>query len=350
MPNSETEFLKNNIDILCCPKCGHDLVFEENRFTCGDCSQNFEFNSDIPSLYCPNDWDQSKQDVTTDMKSFYEENPFPDYDNFDSIASLIDKSRDGVFSKLLDDGIPPSARVIECGCGTGQLTNFLSIANRTAVGTDMCLNSLKLARGFKDDHGLKNAHFFQMNLFKPCFKPESFDLVISNGVLHHTSDPFLGFKTISSLVKPNGYILIGLYHTYGRLITDFRRIIFSALNDKFKFLDPRLINQDIAVKKRHAWFMDQYKNPHESKHTQNEAAQWLDETGFKFIKSIPKTVPFEYVDSSEQLFSEERMGNWFERALTNFGMIFTGSKEGGFFTVIGKKIDKSHLNNTSSRN
>ena len=46
------------------------------------------------------------------------------------------------------------ARVIECGCGTGQLTNFLSVASRTVIGTDLCLNSLKMATAFKDRNAL----------------------------------------------------------------------------------------------------------------------------------------------------------------------------------------------------
>ena len=104
-------------------------------------------------------------------------------------------------ARLLDEQIPFGARVIECGCGTGQLTNFLSVANRTVVGADLCLNSLKLATAFKTQNELDRAHFLQMNLFRPCFKPASFDLVISNGVLHHTADPFLGLQSISRLVK-----------------------------------------------------------------------------------------------------------------------------------------------------
>ena len=64
----------------------------------------------------------------------------------------------------------------------------------------------------------------------------------------------------------------------------------------FKFLDRRTINKDISQNKRNAWFMDQYKHPHESKHAFREVLEWLDKTNFKFINSIPKTVPFEYVD------------------------------------------------------
>ena len=61
--------------------------------------------------------------------------------------------------------------MLEAGCGTGQLTAFLSIANRTVVGADMCLNSLTMAKRFRDANALRSAHFMQMNLFRPCFQP-----------------------------------------------------------------------------------------------------------------------------------------------------------------------------------
>jgi len=176
-----------------------------------------------------------------------------------------------------------------------------------------------------------------MNLFRPSFKPESFDLVISNGVLHHTSDPFLAFKSIANLVKPNGYILIGLYHKYGRLATDIRRSIFNISKDRLKFLDPRTISKDISQAKRNAWFMDQYKNPHESKHTVGEVLQWLESTNFSFINSIPKTVPFNNIDESEMLFKPSKLGNLLQRFFVNVGMTITGHKEGGFFIIIAKK-------------
>ena len=83
------------------------------------------------------------------MKSFYETNPFPNYDDLDSRESLASKARRGVFARLLDEQIPADSLVLEVGCGTGQLTNFLGMAwNRTVFGSDLCLNSLRLANRF----------------------------------------------------------------------------------------------------------------------------------------------------------------------------------------------------------
>jgi SAM-dependent methyltransferase len=201
----------------------------------------------------------------------------------------------------------------------------------------MCLNSLKLAQDFKEANRLDRAHFFQMNLFRPAFKPGKFDLVISNGVLHHTADPFLAFETISKLVKPNGYIMVGLYHRYGRLITDARRKIFSLTGNRGAFLDPNLRKGGMSPAKWKAWFMDQYKNPHESKHTIGEVAGWLEKAGFQFVKSIPRSKPFRPISEADGLFDPEEPGNWLERLMVELGMIRSGSREGGFFTVIGKK-------------
>lgn len=288
-------------------------------------------------MFWRKEWDSDLPEVTDRVRDFYEKHPFPDYDEFDDVASLVRKSREGIFAKRLDEEIPYGIRILDCGCGTGQLTNFLSIAQRHVFGVDMCLNSLKLAQGFKVKNGLNRAHFLQMNIFSPIFKPESFDMVISNGVLHHTGDPFLAFKTISALVKPRGYILIGLYHRYGRIFTDLRRHVFRQLGNRFRFLDPRLVNERIRAQKREAWFEDQYRNPHESKHTIGEILNWFQKTGFDFVKSIPRSVPGGGFRADEKLFLPEKAGNAAQRFLVEFPMILQGAREGGFFTMIGRR-------------
>lgn len=336
MPDTEVEFLNQSTGVFCCPRCGGELIGGSERIDCRACAISFGVVDGIPMLFCPNDWDSSREDVTNEIQSFYEKHPFPNYDDFDSVASLVDKSKAGV-AGMLDDQVPFGTRILECGCGTGQLTNFLSIASRTVIGTDICLNSLRMAREFKVRSGLTRSQFYQMNLFRPCFKPASFDLVISNGVLHHTSDPALAFRSIAGLVKPGGYIMIGLYHAYGRILTDLRRLIFNVTKDRFTFLDRRAVDAKSSVGKRVSWFMDQYKNPHESKHTVGEVLGWLDEAGFTFVHSLPKTVPFERTAHSERLFKPDKLGNRLQRFLVDIGMTFTGYREGGFFVVIAKK-------------
>lgn len=286
----------NHLEILVCPRCSGNLDVSHDHLSikCSNCNQLFKCENGIPLLFWPNEWD-STTDVTKVIKSFYEENPFPNYEDLDSSWSLREKAEKGIFARLLDEQIPHDAKILEVGCGTGQLSNFLGMRwGRTVFATDICLNSLKLGQEFKGKNKIDYVAFLQMNLFRPVFRPNTFDLVICNGVLHHTSDPFLGFRLISKLVKKGGFIIVGLYNTYGRIPTRIRRFIYRLSGNRFKFLDSRLRSKNISDMRKNVWFMDQYNNPHESTHTIGEVLRWLDLTNFEFTNSIPKFTAFDF--------------------------------------------------------
>jgi SAM-dependent methyltransferase len=330
-------YFQQNDDIFICPKCGGGLSFWEKGIECRSCKAHYPVVKNVPLLFWRREEDCAEMDVTDRVRNFYEENPFPDYDDFDDVAGLIRKAKEGVFARLLDEQLPFNVRVLECGCGTGQLTNFLAVAEREVFGVDMCLNSLKLGESFRERNGLRRAHFLQMNLFAPVFRPETFHAVICNGVLHHTPDPFLAFQNIATLVKPGGYILVGLYHKYGRLFNDFRRLVFRLSRNNLTFLDGRLAGGNVGAAKRSAWFADQYQNPHESRHSIGEVLGWFGSVGFEFVKSIPKSSFDAYFKPDEKLFAPERPGGGLEMRLIEASMTLTGTKEGGFFIMIGRK-------------
>ena len=329
--------MNNNLDILICPACHSDLKVAGGEIRCAIGHHCYQIYDEVPLLFWPSELDCSKKDVTDEVKAFYEETPFPNYDGIETIGDLIREAQKGIFARLLNEQIPANTKVLEVGCGTGQLSIFLSTRERNVFGADLCRNSLALAHGFKKKNHLKNVEFYQMNLFKPIFKEESFDVLICNGVLHHTSDPFLGFRTISKLVKKNGFILVGLYNKFGRMATDIRRSIFKMLNDRFKFLDPRLRRKDISDLKKFTWFLDQYKNPHESKHTIGEVLKWFEQTGFEFVNSVPKLNVLERFSENEMLFKSNPKGNWLEHLQVQLNLLFTGSANGGFFVMIGRR-------------
>lgn len=332
-----TRQMIDNFDIFVCPACKGNFEIVGDEIKCKQCHNLYQVEDDIPLLFWPNEWNSSRKDVTNVVKSFYEETPFPNYEDLESVGDLIQKAQKGIFARLLNEQTPFNVRVLEVGCGTGQLSNFLSTSQRFVFGTDICLNSLKLGQEFKIRNSLERVGFYQMNLFRPIFREESFSLVICNGVLHHTSDPFAGFQSISRLVKKGGYILVGLYNRYGRIATDIRRVIFKILHDRFKFLDPRLKDKDIGDLKKLTWFMDQYKNPHESKHTIGEVLTWFEQTGFDFVNSIPKSKAFETFSEKERLFKQNSRGNWLDHFIVQTCLSFTGGREGGFFVMIGRR-------------
>jgi len=63
----------------------------EQILVCHGCSESYPITDGIPQLFVPNDWGDGKLDVTDIVKDFYEETPFPDYDDVDSRAENFDQ-------------------------------------------------------------------------------------------------------------------------------------------------------------------------------------------------------------------------------------------------------------------
>ncbi len=322
-------------DLMRCPACGGALAVDGANAKCRGCGAARAKDGGIWRMFQPSE--PFDGDITQIVKGFYEEHPFPNYDEDESVASLMDKARRGIYARLLGEQIPFDSRIIEVGCGTGQLSNFLGIGNRTVVGADLCGNSLKLAEGFRSRHALNRVRFVQMNLFRPAFAPESFDVVLCNGVLLTTTDPHGGFKSIARMVKPGGHIVIGLYNTWGRLAVDTRRQFFRMTGGRFRWVDPHLRGQRMSPEKQDAWFYDQYRHPHETKQSMGEVLGWFDEAGFDFVSSVPKTTPWHPFTEREDLFHPSPRGSALERGLVQTGMIVSGNREGGFFIMIGRR-------------
>lgn len=278
---------------------------------------------------------EARDDVTHTVQQFYEDAPFPNYNDFDTLQTFLARAQAGVFARLLSAQIPINASVLEIGCGTGQLCNFLAATCMSEVyGTDMTLASLRLGREFADRNRIDGIKFLQMNLFRPSIRRESMDVVIANGVLHHTYDTRKAFMSVARLVKPGGHLLVGLYNRIGRIRTDIRRGLYRVLGEPALRLDPYLRTQ-LSDEKRRAWIKDQYLHPQERKHTMSEVLDWFDQAGFAFVSSIPRIRGG--FSQHERLFQPQDAGTSMDRVLAETGMIFSHGHEGGLFIMIGRK-------------
>jgi len=325
-------------DLLRCPVDGAPLAWDSRsgRLVGVGACHSYDVNSGIPCLFVPADCPPGSVDVTDIVKQFYEETPFPNYDGLDTRDSLRRKARDGVFARLLDEQIGHQTRILEVGCGTGQMTNFLGMGfGRTVIGTDLCMNSLRLAKGFRDRFSINNAHFMQVNLFKLPLATASFDVIISNGVLHHTSDCAGGFRSIARLVRPGGFVIVGLYNWLGRLPTLWRRALIERFGKVGTLLDHRLRGKGESVR-REAWFRDQYKHPHETRHSIDEVLAWFDTAGLDFVSCIP-TIGDEDFSEDMALFEPHSAGRYLDRYSTEIEMLLSGGADGGLYIMIGRR-------------
>lgn len=328
--------LRDGTGLLACPVTGAPLAATADGLVAGN-GRHYPIENGIARLFAPTGPEAFDGDVTDRVKAFYEETPFPNYAADETRETLAAKARRNLFLQALDRAVPPDAVVLEAGCGTGQLANFLGFApGRRVFGGDICLNSLGLAEGFRAREGIANAAFLQMNLFRPPFRDAGLDLVLANGVLHHTGDARTGFEALLRPLKPGGIVLVGLYNRYARLPTLARRRAFAHFGAAAHFLDRRLTAREAGGAQREAWFRDQYLHPHETRHSLGEVMRWFDNAGIDFIGSIPRADGARF-NAATSLFEPQARGSRARRLAVELGLLFAGGRDGGLFIMIGRK-------------
>jgi hypothetical protein len=104
----------------------------------------------------------------------------------------------------------------------------------------------------------------------------------------------------------------------------------------------------MSAEKRRAWFNDQYRHPHESKHTIGEVLEWFDKCGLDFVRGIPSVTANSHGWGHGNLFEPTDQGTKLDHFLVQSREIVTGSREGGFFIMIGRKQVRTNFRHTSS--
>ena len=102
-------------------------------------------------------------------------------------------------------------RVLEIGCGLGTDGAQFALAGANYTGVDLTKASVELARKKFELSGLQG-EFRVADAEKLDFADDSFDLVYSHGVLHHTPDTGQSVREIHRVLKPGGRAIVMLYH------------------------------------------------------------------------------------------------------------------------------------------
>ena len=271
------------------------------------------------------------------VSEFYTSNPFPNYKIDDDKITILEKGNKNLLANQFKKFAGHNKKILEIGCGTGQLSTYFSIGNNNlVVSMDATLQSLKIAKNFAKKNDIQNLIYVNADIFDDVLVEEYFDFIWCNGVLHHTKDPYLAFKTFIKSLKKNGYVLIGLYNKFGRARTIIRKYLSKIFGLKIlKFLDPTLKKLKLDEDEKNAWIRDQYLHPIESLHTIDEVLKWFRENNIEFISSIPSG-DFDY--DYNNIFEKKSEGTYYSRIINQISMLFNQlGSDGGLFVLIGKK-------------
>jgi SAM-dependent methyltransferase len=312
-------------ELLVCPACSGDLLPD---WSCAACAARYEAADGVPRL-------RLEADERTDaVRRFYDHAPFPGYPPNDSLAWLRMRAERSPFASLLDRAIAGDARIVEVGCGTGQMSLFLARADRIVIGADLTLASLRLAAAAGRRFGVTGAQFVETDLNRPGLRNDAFDVVYSSGVLHHTPDPQAAFNRIVRLARPGGIVVIGLYNAYARIPLRLRRIVARLSAYRWIPFDPVLRERRIEPERREAWLRDQYRHPEEHRHTHRQVLSWFAAAGVEYLRAFPSALLSE---DSDDLFAPAA-DNWaFEAWLAQLGWMGSLGPEGGLFVMVGRR-------------
>ncbi len=196
--------------------------------------------------------------------------------------------------------------VLDAGCGMGRYSEVLARIGAEVVSVD---RSEAASVAHENLHAWPNAHVVQADLLNLPFAPETFDLVFSFGVIHHTPNPEAVFQSLARLVKPGGKLAIFVYSAYNKPIVHasaFWRSITTRLPRPLLHalclvsvplyyvyrvpvvghLGKACLIISMEPDWRWRWLdtFDWYSAAYQSKHTHAEVFRWFESMGLTSVK------------------------------------------------------------------
>jgi len=204
-------------------------------------------------------------------------------------------------------------RVLDVGCGMGRFLEIAGDWGAKVVGVDLSV-AVDAARDNLKHR--ENVAVVQADVFRLPFAPESFEIIYSLGVLHHTPGTRKAFSVLPPLLTPGGRIAIWVYGKKpGPVLgSDLLRPITSRLPKDFLLrmcrgamwlgkwerrpVIGRLLQTllPVSVHRDPEWrwldTFDWYSPRFQHKHSFAEVEDWFQEAGLEGIRrlSFPTSV------------------------------------------------------------
>lgn len=128
------------------------------------------------------------------------------YDLFESVYN--GKVFHGLGRRVAEE-IGEQDLVLECACGTGEITRFLAPRCRKLVASDYSSNMLEKAA--EKCRQYSNTMFRRADIMQLNCRDHAFDTVVAGNVIHLLDDPYTALEELCRVCKPGGKIIIPTY-------------------------------------------------------------------------------------------------------------------------------------------
>ncbi|MEQ1661675.1 MAG: tetratricopeptide repeat protein [Thiobacillus sp.] len=160
--------------------------------------------------------------VSRQVQQQYEENPYPRWIKASPVDTTFDidtlLKQKFPLAGFREDAVAPRRDILIAGCGTGQhsTNRARTLPDARILAIDLSLGSLAYAKRKTHEMGLGNVEYMHGDLLKLGALGRDFDVIESIGVLHHLADPWQGWRTLLSLLRPGGLMCLGFYSALAR--------------------------------------------------------------------------------------------------------------------------------------
>jgi SAM-dependent methyltransferase len=198
----------------------------------------------------------------------------------------------------LPDDVLKGQRILDAGCGTGEVAASLRLRGAQTVCVD--LTRAAVARNRTLHPGVTACQADVLNL---PFSDGAFDHCVSIGVLHHTPDCRRGLAELARVTRPGGRIVVLLYaagtpyHLAYRLTGGLRRRTSAGALDRLPDWSMRwigvliggLIRQHLDRGQLQRLVADQFWTPQATFHRTPELRSWASSLGLDVlgVRHIP---------------------------------------------------------------
>jgi tetratricopeptide (TPR) repeat protein/2-polyprenyl-3-methyl-5-hydroxy-6-metoxy-1,4-benzoquinol methylase len=191
--------------------------------------------------------------MSEEVRSQYEHNPYPRWVKlprhlhspcFNEVLRRCLPF--GPFNPMADDSAP-DALVAGCGTGSHPIQTTQRYRGVRVLAIDLSLSSISYAKRKTQELGITNIEYAQADILKLGGLARTFDIIESVGVLHHLADPFAGWRTLLSLLRPGGFMLLGFYSELARRHVVKARELISARGYSSTVEEIRRFRRDLAL-------------------------------------------------------------------------------------------------------
>nr|WP_287938027.1 class I SAM-dependent methyltransferase [Algoriphagus sp.] len=192
----------------------------------------------------------------------------------------------------------PNAKVLDQGCGGGRYTTAWKLLGaKSCVGLDYSEIGLEDAKNRVKFASIKNIKFVQGSVFEMPFSDETFDIVYSNGVLHHTENWKKGIEEQLRVMKPGAWGWQYLIEKPGGIFWDQIEILRAIMRWVPKPFAQQVMRGLGIPANRIFYMLDHVMVPINTRLTSDELIEQLEKSGAKHIKRLIRGADFDRVEA-----------------------------------------------------